>query len=202
MLNYSTLDIPHLWYRISNFLDLNLTPRRTYVGKSTRAYVLFIVVYLFLAHHQHSLPNHSSTSQVSSQPPPAPQPQVQAQVPPFFSSPSPASVSAPVPVPIQVQDNRNVPDALTSPLSDTTPSVVSHHHQNGITSATNAQNNQKLPTTSHNFPGTGAQGTWKGSNTLTYTQSMQPPDNRSHHTAYCKLIVFIIIRFNIRAYLN
>lgn len=35
-------------------------------------------------------------------------------------------------------------------------------------------------------PYTGAGGTWTGSNTLTYTQSMQPPDNRNHHTsAYC-----------------
>lgn len=35
-------------------------------------------------------------------------------------------------------------------------------------------------------PFTGAQGTWTGNNTLTYTQSMQPPDPRSHHPGYCK----------------
>lgn len=29
---------------------------------------------------------------------------------------------------------------------------------------------------------TGAGGTWTGSSTLTYTQSMQPPDNRNHHS--------------------
>lgn len=35
---------------------------------------------------------------------------------------------------------------------------------------------------------TGTQGTWTGNNTLTYTQSMQPPtpDLRSPHSGYCK----------------
>jgi hypothetical protein len=35
---------------------------------------------------------------------------------------------------------------------------------------------------------TGTQGTWTGNNTLTYTQSMQPPtpDVRSAHAGYCK----------------
>lgn len=34
--------------------------------------------------------------------------------------------------------------------------------------------------------GGGSAGTWTGPNTLTYTQSMQPPDPRSLPTAYCK----------------
>lgn len=33
----------------------------------------------------------------------------------------------------------------------------------------------------------GAGGTWTGSSTLTYTQSMQPPDPRTHSTGYCKV---------------
>lgn len=33
----------------------------------------------------------------------------------------------------------------------------------------------------------GAGGTWTGSSTLTYTQSMQPPDPRTHSTGYCNV---------------
>lgn len=35
------------------------------------------------------------------------------------------------------------------------------------------------------------QGTWTGNSTLTYTQTMQPPDPRTHHPSYC--ILFIIL---------
>lgn len=49
----------------------------------------------------------------------------------------------------------------------------------------------------------GVHGTWTGANTLTYTQSMQPPDTRNQHNPYCKyampifLIKFYINSFNI-----
>lgn len=43
---------------------------------------------------------------------------------------------------------------------------------------------QQQPQPPHN----GGQGTWTGPNTLTYTQSMQPPDSRTSHNAYCKCL--------------
>ncbi|XP_060537328.1 mothers against decapentaplegic homolog 4 isoform X5 [Cylas formicarius] len=46
---------------------------------------------------------------------------------------------------------------------------------NGLT----ADTSQPVTTISQGF--TGAGGTWTGSNTLTYTQSMQPPDTRNQH---------------------
>ena len=68
--------------------------------------------------------------------------------------------------------------------------VSPHLQQNGFTNAvnqtvaTNSTGAQPSTTISQAF--TGAGGTWTGSNTLTYTQSMQPPDNRNHHNSYCK----------------
>lgn len=54
-------------------------------------------------------------------------------------------------------------------------SPVHLHHQNGFAVATVA-----------NPYNTGAPQ-WTGANTLTYTQSMQPPDHRHlHPTSYCK----------------
>jgi MAD (mothers against decapentaplegic) family protein 4 len=67
--------------------------------------------------------------------------------------------------------------------SPTAAPVSPHLQQNGFTSS------GTLSSTSPNQqqqqqPFTGAQGTWTGNNTLTYTQSMQPPDPRSHHPGY------------------
>lgn len=67
--------------------------------------------------------------------------------------------------------------------SPTAAPVSPHLQQNGFT------NSGTLSSTSPNQqqqqqPFTGAQGTWTGNNTLTYTQSMQPPDPRSHHPGY------------------
>ena len=33
--------------------------------------------------------------------------------------------------------------------------------------------------------GVSGQGTWTGNSTLTYTQTMQPPDPRNHHPSFC-----------------
>lgn len=73
--------------------------------------------------------------------------------------------------------------------------VSPHLQQNGFNNTTGpvatttnvagqVASNQPAATMGQNF--TGAGGTWTGSNTLTYTQSMQPPDNRNHHNSYCK----------------
>ena len=39
--------------------------------------------------------------------------------------------------------------------------------------------------------GVSGQGTWTGNSTLTYTQTMQPPDPRNHHPSYCIKIQII-----------
>nr|CUT08827.1 Medea [Blattella germanica] len=67
--------------------------------------------------------------------------------------------------------------------SPTAAPVSPHLQQNGFTNtgtlSGTSPNQQSQPQ-----PFTGAQGTWTGNNTLTYTQSMQPPDPRSHHPGY------------------
>ncbi|XP_063929563.1 mothers against decapentaplegic homolog 4 isoform X2 [Zophobas morio] len=77
-------------------------------------------------------------------------------------------------------------------ISGNNPPVSPHLQQNGfnnnattstvVNNTNNQINTQPAATIGQSF--TGAGGTWTGSNTLTYTQSMQPPDNRSHHTSY------------------
>lgn len=79
-------------------------------------------------------------------------------------------------------------------LAGNSSPVSPHLQQNGFGSSTptnvSANNNNQVagsqPAASMGQSFTGAGGTWTGSNTLTYTQSMQPPDNRNHHTNYCK----------------
>lgn len=39
-----------------------------------------------------------------------------------------------------------------------------------------------------NGAGASGQGTWTGNSTLTYTQTMQPPDPRNQHQTYCKYL--------------
>lgn len=73
--------------------------------------------------------------------------------------------------------------------------VSPHLHQNGfnnpsgnnVSSGNTVQVTGSQPSASIGQNYTAAQGTWTGSNTLTYTQSMQPPDNRTHHTSYCNI---------------
>uniref|UniRef100_A0A1B6CWR8 Mothers against decapentaplegic homolog n=1 Tax=Clastoptera arizonana TaxID=38151 RepID=A0A1B6CWR8_9HEMI len=60
-----------------------------------------------------------------------------------------------------------------------------HSHQNGFNTVTatvssGAQSPSSNQHSTTHYTGTPAQATWTGSNTLTYTQSMQPP----HHTTY------------------
>ena len=42
------------------------------------------------------------------------------------------------------------------------------------------------------------QGTWTGNSTLTYTQTMQPPDPRTHHPSYCTLSIVLLCWFSIQ----
>lgn len=80
-------------------------------------------------------------------------------------------------------------ETLAQTIATNSP-VSPHLQQNGFNNPTSTpvgtNNNgtvpggQPTPTIGQAMPGAG--GTWTGSNTLTYTQSMQPPDNRNHHT--------------------
>ena len=74
---------------------------------------------------------------------------------------------------------------------------MSQIQQNGY------QQNQQVNYTQHQPQPNGgtALGTWKGSNTLSYTQSMQPPDARNQQNSYCKLLLcLIIININVSFY--
>lgn len=79
----------------------------------------------------------------------------------------------------------------SSPMSPNT----SHIQQNGFASSTNNQvvPPSQTPAGQQHFvqqSSGGSQGTWSGSNTLTYTQSMQLPDIRQQRgAAYCKKIL-------------
>ncbi|KAF5283578.1 hypothetical protein FQA39_LY17280 [Lamprigera yunnana] len=91
----------------------------------------------------------------------------------------------------QVSD-RNSSETLPQSLGGNSSPVSPHLHQNGfnnssgnnIASGNNSQVAGPQPSASIGQNYSGAQGTWTGSNTLTYTQSMQPPDNRAHHAPY------------------
>lgn len=87
-------------------------------------------------------------------------------------------------------DNQLSGSLVTSPISpphlqqngyaanSATPGSVTGNGQ--LQGYTQQQQQQQLSSN-------GGQGTWTGPNTLTYTQSMQPPDPRaSSHNAYCK----------------
>lgn len=65
-----------------------------------------------------------------------------------------------------------------------------HLQQNGYgTSVASATGNGQLQNYSQQqAPHNGGQGTWTGPNTLTYTSTMQPPDSRNSHNAYCKCL--------------
>lgn len=73
-----------------------------------------------------------------------------------------------------------------------------HIQQNGFANSTNNQivPPSQAPAGQQHFvqqSSGGSQGTWTGSNTLTYTQSMQLPDIRQQRgTAYCKSHFFIV----------
>ncbi|GJQ67753.1 putative mothers against decapentaplegic homolog [Trypoxylus dichotomus] len=86
----------------------------------------------------------------------------------------------------------NSSDTMAQTIGGNSSPVSPHLQQNGFTNATGpvvTTNNTgqvagAQPTATMGQTFTGADGTWTRSNTLTYTQSMQPPDNRNHHTTY------------------
>lgn len=81
----------------------------------------------------------------------------------------------------------------TSPLS---PHLQQNGYPvsgNGATGAGNVTGNGQLQNYTQQRqqqqqqpPNNGGQGTWTGQNTLSYTQSIQPPDLRASHNTYCK----------------
>ncbi|KAJ8923613.1 hypothetical protein NQ315_010192 [Exocentrus adspersus] len=136
------------------------------------------------------------------QPPPASQNQVSSST--LSSQQAPGSAGTPIHVappghnsqfynPSQTTGvpDRPSQDALSQNIASNSP-VSPHLQQNGFSNSPTAtvtantsgsvSGTQPTPTMGQAF--TGAGGTWTGSNTLTYTQSMQPPENRNHHTAY------------------
>nr|CAH7740205.1 unnamed protein product [Callosobruchus chinensis] len=78
-------------------------------------------------------------------------------------------------------------EPIAQNITNSSP-VSPHLQQNGFSSTPSTgvapTNNGTQPTPTMGQAFTGAGGTWTGSNTLTYTQSMQPPDSRNHHATY------------------
>ncbi|CAG9759833.1 unnamed protein product [Ceutorhynchus assimilis] len=79
-------------------------------------------------------------------------------------------------------------ETITQNIVSNSP-VSPRLQQNGFNGSNNttvnsASGNAQPATTLPQSYITGAGGTWTGSNTLTYTQSMQPPDNRHHSNTY------------------
>lgn len=90
----------------------------------------------------------------------------------------------------QQQVERQQVADINSTLGSTSP-VSPHLQQNGfanqqqpVANVSTGGGQTATPASGQAF--TGAGGTWTGANTLTYTQSMQPPENRNHHNNYCK----------------
>lgn len=80
---------------------------------------------------------------------------------------------------------------VSSPIS---PHLQQNGYGNGAPNASTITGNGQLPYAQQQQPPApshnGAQGTWSGPNTLTYTQTMLPPDPRSSHNNYCKRTIF------------
>ncbi|XP_066247448.1 mothers against decapentaplegic homolog 4-like isoform X2 [Euwallacea similis] len=78
-------------------------------------------------------------------------------------------------------------ETITQTIASNSP-VSPHLQQNGFNGTSGSatagstvpSGAQTVTTLSQTYTG----GTWTGSNTLTYTQSMQPPDTRNHHNTY------------------
>ncbi|XP_068917411.1 mothers against decapentaplegic homolog 4 isoform X2 [Tenebrio molitor] len=85
--------------------------------------------------------------------------------------PLPQNIGASSNPPVSLQQN-----GFTNSTHTTPAQAVVNNNSAGVTAS------QPAATMGQSF--TGAGGTWTGSNTLTYTQSMQPPDNRTHHSTY------------------
>lgn len=89
----------------------------------------------------------------------------------------------------QLNSSGDQQQQMTGGVMVATP-LSPHLQQNGYgTSVTSATGNGQLQNYSQQqTPHNGGQGTWTGPNTLTYTSTMQPPDSRTSHNAYCKCL--------------
>lgn len=101
--------------------------------------------------------------------------------PTYYSDQQSAQVAS---QPINSANEGSLPNSIvSSPISP-------HLQQNGYNGGTNSASitgNGQLPNfAQQGTPRNGAQGTWSGQHTLTYTQTMLPPDPRNSHTNYCK----------------
>ncbi|XP_046996889.1 mothers against decapentaplegic homolog 4 isoform X1 [Schistocerca americana] len=119
--------------------------------------------------------------QQQQQPIPTPQPQ-----PPVVATAAPVAASSAI---VASQTFFASTDSLSS-AADTLASTLGASQQSPAASISpsvqqNGFNAAALRGTSPTQqPFTAAQGTWTGNNTLTYTQSMQPPDPRTHHPSF------------------
>lgn len=103
--------------------------------------------------------------------------------PTYYSDQQSAQVAS---QPINAATEGSLPNSLvSSPISP-------HLQQNGYNGAANPANitgNGQLPNFAQATPHNG--GTqWSGNHTLSYTQSMLPPDPRNPHTNFCKFCQF------------
>ncbi|XP_067012762.1 mothers against decapentaplegic homolog 4 isoform X2 [Anabrus simplex] len=129
------------------------------------------------------LPHPTTSYPLEHKPAPAPNPPAPPQPAP---APQPPGGTGPLVSPTQSTATPFFTADNISPTADTqvalaatlgggqqspTAPVSPHLQQNGFTNAMTATS-------------PGAQGTWTGNNTLTYTQSMQPPDPRAHHPGF------------------
>lgn len=74
----------------------------------------------------------------------------------------------------------SIPVLLVFTVNSSEQSI--HSHQNGFSAAASAAVSVTQPSSTAAAAQFTAQATWTGSNTLTYTQSMQPP----LHNTYCE----------------
>ncbi|XP_075222984.1 smad/Smad4 homolog Medea isoform X3 [Lycorma delicatula] len=109
----------------------------------------------------------------------------------YYSAKTPGSVASSASFFTATQDSLSQTDnsllsssvvqvSTVSTQQSSPQSPVSPPHQNGFTNTTAATQAQSPPATAPTQQQSFSQGTWTGSNTLTYTQSMQPP----HHTSF------------------
>lgn len=101
--------------------------------------------------------------------------------PTYYSDQQSAQVAS---QPINSANEGSLPNSIVS-------SPISPHLQqngyNGAANTTNISGNGQLPNfPTQGQPHNGAQGTWSGQHTLTYTQTMMPPDPRNSQGNFCK----------------
>ena len=82
---------------------------------------------------------------------------------------------------LSLPQTNSVAQSNYTPQSGPPPMAVAMNNQHSTNAAVGS-----VPVPCPPTVGVSGQGTWTGNSTLTYTQTMQPPDPRSHHPSYCK----------------